>query len=101
MKVRIATNNAVYKDGVLVGGFHEKHEINHLSSANHLIDTINAIIQINQVHTSPESVLEALDIECDDQKIVQDIEAYKTWFFRYPNIKIYLRVLEGDKCEQA
>ena len=56
--VEIFTSNSAYKNGVCVGGYHEIHKINYLQNTQHLIATIESIVNNNLMYGCDDTVLE-------------------------------------------
>ena len=70
--VEIFTSNSAYENGVCVGGYHEIHKINYLRNTQHLIATIESIVNNNLMYGCDDTVLEDVMVSCDDQKVVNE-----------------------------
>lgn len=74
--VEILTSNATYENGECVGGYHEIHKINYLTSTQHLIATVESIVKNNLLYGCNDTVLEDITVSCDDQKVVDEVNKH-------------------------
>ena len=75
-KVEIFTSNSAYENGVCVGGYHEIHKINYLRNAQHLIATVESIVNNNLMYGCDDTILEDITVSCDDQKVIDEINEH-------------------------
>ena len=57
MTAKIMTINSAYKNGRLIGGYNEIHDIKFLSSYDHLFATIESIVKNNLFYGCDDAVL--------------------------------------------
>lgn len=90
MKITITTGNAMYKNGECVGGYHEIHEVNYLQNVEHAIATIDSVIKNNLMYGCIDTVLESVEVLCENIATQIYIEEYfKTHFCK---VKVYISV---------
>lgn len=77
-KVTIITDNATYNSlrSMVIGGYHEIHEIHYLSSIEHLLATIDSIIENNLTYSGLESELVSVTVETDDKKAFSAVSSH-------------------------
>lgn len=78
--IEIMTCNSMYRNGECVGGYHETHKINYLQNMQHLIATIDSIIENNLLYGCEDTVLEEICVSCRDQKMEEEINKYYNGF---------------------
>ena len=86
--VEIFTSNSAYENGVCVGGYHEIHKINYLRNTQHLIATIESIVNNNLMYGCDNTVLEDVTVSCDNQKVIDEIN--KHFYGRCGKVKVYV-----------
>lgn len=86
--VEIMTCNSMYKNGECIGGYHEIHVINYLQNTNHLIATIDSIIDNNILYGCDDTVLDGVCISCDDKNVANAIDNHYKGFYREVKVNI-------------
>lgn len=76
MKVTIITANSMYKNNQCIGGYHEIHEVNYLQNVEYVIATINSIIKNNLMYGCVDTVLESVEVLCENTATQIYIEEY-------------------------
>lgn len=88
MKADVMTFNSMYKDGEIVGGYHEIHNIAFLSNTEHLIATVDSIIKNNLLYGCDDTVLERVYVGCDDLNAVEYIIKHCDDIFHYRDVGV-------------
>lgn len=90
MTTKILTSNCAYENGECVGGYHEIHDIKYLSGVEHLMAMVKSIIDNNLLYGCSDTVLESVEVSCDDDIAVDFFGKQFGNPFRYKNIPVYL-----------
>lgn len=93
MKAEVYTSNCAYENGICVGGYHELHDIRYLSSAEHLIATVKSIIENNLLYGCSDTVLESVEVRCDNEMVVECFRKHFGSPFRYKDVAVYAYLL--------
>lgn len=64
------------RDGEYVKGYHEMHEIHNISNADHIIATIESVIENNIKFKNDDTVLTDVFISCTDEDIEKQVIKY-------------------------
>lgn len=81
MNVEVRTCNSIYESGECVGGYYETHIAKCLSDVKHIIATVESIVKNNLLYGCTDTVLEEIQISCEDIEISKELENY---FQRFP-----------------
>ncbi|MFA6661797.1 MAG: hypothetical protein WCS56_02035 [Bacilli bacterium] len=84
---RIITSNQCTNNE---GGYHEIHEINFLNTKEHVLETVQSIIELNRKWTDSDCPLVDIQIECVNPKTVEFLEQNLHYD---PMIKVYYALL--------
>lgn len=92
MRVIITTFNVLYKNYEVVEGYSEVHEINRISNIKHLIATIESVVTNNITYKNDKTVLNAIIVSCDDDKVCDVLIKYYD-AFQIPNVSVTIDYL--------
>ena len=71
--VIIITSNSLMRDGEYVKAYHEIHEINHLSNIDHVIATVESVIQNNLKYKNDDTVLTDVYVSCTNDDFTKAV----------------------------
>ena len=74
--VIIITSNSLMRDGEYVKAYHEIHEINHLSNIDHVIATVESMIQNNLKYKNDDTVLTDVYVSCTNDDFTKAVVDY-------------------------
>lgn len=85
LKAKLITYNTIRNDdGVIVGGYHEVHNIKCLQNIEHLVANICDVIKNNLLYGCRDTVLEAVECAVNDMNVAKFIkENSKTLFMGF------------------
>ena len=84
--IRIMTCNSSYENGKCVGGYHEIHTINFMTSTKHIIATVKSIAENNAEFKDDNTVLECILIESPADNVKKQLEEVVAHFQENPTV---------------
>ena len=76
MEFEIITNNSLYENGICAGGYHEIHKVKFIQKIDHIIATINSVIEKNLLYGYENTILEEVSVLINDEIASEEIKQY-------------------------